>query len=481
MKQIILVTTAFFLFWNHAGWTASGVTLRADFSTPSASAQQQDDGNAGADALKNSADSLPDAGVVSAEPLDLKSAWEQALADNPSLKAVKERVQQAAERVNQVKSLFKPTLESDISASRVWTAQNTLLSTPGMEIPEDYFAPELTAQWLIFDGFSRKFTLAAARHGENITRYTEKDTRRLLISAVASAYFNAQLQRANRAIAEADQAFNLQQLADATARYELGTGTLSDVLNFKVQANTAKSNVIFSRKEYQVALSALARLMGVAEGRFTPSVALTQLHGEMPRELQVPKAAPLVGHALAHRPDLLALEAGVRQAVAGMHQAGSAWYPTLGVSASVNARRSNDIHFESDDLAGSVAVGLNYTLFDGGNRRAKYQEAKSRTAEARAAYDDKCIAVRAEVHQALEALKMARDQLLLQRTNAKLVKENRDLTALEYQAGQISMVRLNEAQRDLIRAQSRLVLSLVSLRRAWQDLNAAAMKNPLGS
>ena len=147
------------------------------------------------------------------------------------------------------------------------------------------------------------------------------------------------------------------------------------------------------------------------------------------------------------------------QASANIDEAKSAWYPNLSLSASINAQRPEDMDFESDDLAGSVALGLNYTLFDGGNRRAKLVEARSRRAETRADLDDQRIAVAAEVHQSLENLKMARDQLLLQRTNARLVKENRDLTAMEYKAGQISMVRLNEAQRDLIQAQSRLILS----------------------
>ena len=31
----------------------------------------------------------------------------------------------------------------------------------GTDNPENYFSPEVEAQWLVFDGFSRKFNLAA--------------------------------------------------------------------------------------------------------------------------------------------------------------------------------------------------------------------------------------------------------------------------------------------------------------------------------
>jgi outer membrane protein len=63
--------------------------------------------------------------------------------------------------------------------------------------------------------------------------------------------------------------------------------------------------------------------------------------------------------------------------------------------------------------------------------------------------------------------------LILQRSNAELVKQNRDLVEKEYAAGQTSLVRLNEAQRDLINAQSQMAVALVSLKQAWQDLKAA--------
>ena len=61
-------------------------------------------------------------------------------------------------------------------------------------------------------------------------------------------------------------------------------------------------------------------------------------------------------------------------------------------------------------------------------------------------------------------------QLRLQRINAELVQTNRDLVDKEYTAGQASLVRLNEAQRDLVTAQSRLALALATMRQAWFNL-----------
>ncbi len=43
----------------------------------------------------------------------------------------------------------------------------------------------------------------------------------------------------------------------------------------------------------------------------------------------------------------------------------------------------------------------------------------------------------------------------------------------EYNAGQASLVRLNEAQRDLNQATSQLALARVGLRQTWKNLNVA--------
>ena len=62
--------------------------------------------------------------------------------------------------------------------------------------------------------------------------------------------------------------------------------------------------------------------------------------------------------------------------------------------------------------------------------------------------------------------------MLLLRSNTALVERNRDLAEQEYTAGQGSLVRLNEAQRELTTAKNRLAFALVSMRRSWYALEA---------
>ena len=81
--------------------------------------------------------------------------------------------------------------------------------------------------------------------------------------------------------------------------------------------------------------------------------------------------------------------------------------------------------------------------------------------------------VQSEVRQAITRLEQARAQLVLQRASVKLVSQTRDLVEEGYKAGQESLARFNEVQRDLVRTQSRLALSLVGLYTNRQSLKTA--------
>jgi len=103
---------------------------------------------------------------------------------------------------------------------------------------------------------------------------------------------------------------------------------------------------------------------------------------------------------------------------------------------------------------------------------ARVGEARARHDEAKKTLANLTNNVVSEVRTAITQVEAAQQELFLQRSNAALVQQNRDLVDKEYAAGQGSLVRLNEAQRDLVTAQSRLALALVSLRLAWQNLLA---------
>ncbi len=421
--------------------------------------------------------------VTPLQELDLPTTARMALAGNPTLAAARARVAQARQQLQQARSTYWPRVDAVGSAVRTWpgdAAQEASLATARLFDPaatvddeEDRFSAALTADWIVFNGFERKFANAAARWGVTQSQSAWQDVARLLLAAVTDAFYAAQLAREEVAIARADEDFNRRQLREAEARERIGTGSLSDVLNFKVRVNSALADRITAERIYATTLYSLAALLGIEEARFAPGLEIAPLTPEQDADMQVPADQTLIAYAHKHRPDLKQNTSLLMQTEARVEAARAGFYPRLNLTAALEGDRRDDADFQDDDFGHWVGVNLTYNLFAGGLTRAQVDEAKALQMEAESNLADNRLAVNAQVRRALAGLVSAQKQLTLQRANAKLVRRNRDLVEKEYAAGQGSLVRLNEAQRDLITARSRLALARVSLRSAWSRLETA--------
>lgn len=419
--------------------------------------------------------------------LDLATAAKIAVADNPTLSAARARVEQAREVLNQARSAYWPRVDLTASGTRVTTSdtefqgQSTFYdviyqASYGTSYDQtlDYYKAGLAASWVLFDGFARKFSTAAAAYGEQAVAAAREDTRRLLLQSVTGAFLSAQLSLENIAIAKADEAFNLRQLTEAKLRYEVGTGALSDVLNFEVKVNTAQFNRIVAERTYQTDRIALAALLGVPHAQLPENTQLAPLEVVTSARMEKPQFDKSLEAALARRPDLAQSDRTVQQAeAAAKAKKADYYYPTLSLAASYDGQRVEDLDFGSDDFGNSVGLNLSFNIFAGGLYRAQYQEARARLSEAEKGREKARIDVASQVHATIEGLLAAQKQFLLQQKNAELVQKNRDLVEKEYKAGVGSLVRLNEAQRDLIAAQVRLALAQTTLHQAWYDLKSA--------
>lgn len=414
------------------------------------------------------------------EVLDLKTAARIALVGNPTLAAAEARVRQAMERVKQAKADYWPRLDLTALGARVWLSDNDLKTNLAMarlldpaatvDDPEDRYNTGLVASWKVFDGFARKFANASARYGRDQSQAALDDSRRLILFSVATAYFAAQLIRENVDITRADEEFNQRRLVEAEARRRVGTGSLSDKLNFEIRINDARATRIQAERNYEAAIYALAALLGLQEASFPPTVKLAPLKDETKDELAKPDAEELIVYARKHRPDIRQSEFGIQQADAQVRIARSRFYPNLNLSAGYDGTHTDNLRLEEDDYGAFVGLSISYNLFSGGADRARVKEARERALELEKSLENLRITVSSEVRDSLAQLLSAQEQLRLQRINAELVQTNRDLVDKEYTAGQASLVRLNEAQRDLVTARSRLALALATLRQAWFNL-----------
>lgn len=447
--------------------------------------------------------------------LDLERAQRMALENNPTIHAAETRIRQAQERVNQALAAYWPQLGARASGSKTWLAENdyrrakreallgTLASGSGFSVfgggtldatailrtagtglqalkarsdvdqTSEFYTVSLEASWLLFNGFERRYRVLAAEHNAQEFEAVFRDVQRLLLDAVAAAYYNALFARENIAIAEADMAFNERQLREAEARRRVGTGSLSDELNFRVRVNQARINVSDAQAAYDVALIGLGRLMGLDDVPLREDMALAPLADAAAADLERPDAKPLIDYALAQRPDIEQSTHAVRRAAAQVGAAKGSYYPSVALNASKDMQSGVDFQLGEDDFSTTVGLSVSYDLFTGGRRKAVTQEARAALSEAEWLRRDTELAVAQDVRQSIEQLQNAQEVLEIEAENAEHVSRNRDLVEKEYRAGVGSLVRLNEAQRDLIAAQVNLARARVALRQAWHTLRTA--------
>lgn len=421
--------------------------------------------------------------------LDIGTAKQIAIEGSPTLAAAYERVYQAEERVRQARATYWPSIDAGGSGARVELSNNEVKSQlsstrrfdPSSRLDDstDIYRSELATGWALFTGFRRRFENARARFGELETRSALEEARRLLIFSVATSYYQAQLARENIAIAKADEAFNQRQASEAKSRRRAGSGSLSDVLNFEIQVNAARSALNDAEREYELARIALASVMGLTDAYIPKSIDIAELPNETPVEMASPEPVNLISFAEYHRPDLMESTLRIRQAETEIGIAKSEYYPTVTLEGAIDGAREDNLEFERDDYGNSIGLFLNINLFSGGATRARVAEARFLSREAERNFDAVRITVSSDVREAVATVQSSQRELILQRENAKLVQKNRELVEKGYAAGQESLVRLNEAQRDLIQAQGRLALALVALKQQWERLDAATGGNLL--
>ncbi len=412
--------------------------------------------------------------------LDLETAIRTALSDNPGIAAARDRIRQARARLAQARSVFWPRISATASGSRIFLADRTLEKQQAqarfvnpmatIDDPEDYYRLGLSATWLVFNGFERKWTHRTAQLGVVLSDTARQEIQRQLIAAVARTYYGVQLARENLTIARADADFNRRLLDEAAIRLRVGTGALSDKLNFQIRVNMARASEIKAKESFDAVRYSLAALLGFADARWPDHLTIAPLPPEKDTELRLPDIETLITYSLSHRPDMILHHLARKQAALAVKTARAGYYPSVNLSAAVNGERPEDASFDHADFGKTLSIGLSYNLFAGGLTRARVDAASARLAETTREEADTRLTAAARVRAAHVQLTAARRQLMLQRDNTRLVQDRRDLVEKEYAAGQAPLVRLNEAQRDLIAARSRLALALVSLRQAWIDL-----------
>ncbi len=400
---------------------------------------------------------------ISSDPLTLEKAKQIAFENNPTIASAMEKINQAKESVSQARAGYLPSVTSSVG----WNyTEKTTNSSPIFD--ETQYSARISATQTLFDGFYTKYSVLAAQHNQGMNIASHEDKKRLLSWAVANAYLNTLLAEESIKTAQSDMDFNKKQEKDAIAKKTAGQGSYSDVLNFRTRVNTAASSLLSAQQDLNEAKTSLAALMGVKDAKFPNKFTMAPL-GTISKTESL-NTESFFEDSLSSRPDLEAKLLSIKEAEANLESVKASYFPKVSLTASYGAN-SGDYFLDDSDMGAAMEISVSFDIFSGGVRKSKQNQARSRKIELENNLADAKIDATADIRTSIQNIDTLRQQLALQGKNTELIKTTRDLVEKEYRAGQTSLVRLNEAQNDLVTAKGKLSMSKASLILALEELD----------
>jgi outer membrane protein TolC len=397
---------------------------------------------------------------------------EETLARTPSLKAARERLEQARARSAQAGAGYWPTLT--LQGGALW--QNEVLMDFGsmVDIPDtlpiDIDFQSLTVQ----PGFQWQGALQSTwpllapqvwaarklgRQGEEAAEDLLEVERSRVAGLVVEAWHASA-----RAHALEDEALEGQRVAEsvlalADGLVRNGVASPDALLPARSALASARAGVTRVRALVEAADAALATLTGQQGVRADPVEPPAE---NRPAEIWI---------ASIDRPELRAARAQVLVARAAVSVQKSGALPVLAATGTVSYL--DPAPGLGEDWNWRVLLGATVPIFQGGLVRARVQEADARVAEALAAEEALREAVELDVRRAHGALSAALASLVEHEEAASLAREAVEAAMKRVREGGGSLLAVEQAQANLAMASMRRVTARCDAAVAWDRLSLA--------
>jgi NodT family efflux transporter outer membrane factor (OMF) lipoprotein len=177
---------------------------------------------------------------------------------------------------------------------------------------------------------------------------------------------------------------------------------------------------------------------------------------------------------LRRRPDIQAAERQLAASTAGVGVATAQLFPQmmLGGVAGLSSKNSGEL-FNGNSSYYTAGPSVNWSVFDGGLRKAGVKVSEARVDAAKAAYQDAVLGAFREVESSVVAVDRAQEQVSdLKRLSAS-ARETAAIARRDYERGLLDQLTVLDAQRQsnradmmLARGQVQLVVNTVTLYKA---------------
>ena len=402
-------------------------------------------------------------------PLGLPEAETLAEVNNPNLKALTSKVEQAQSSLRAEISRWYPTLSFNATNFPTYSvgenSQGRVNQPPSLTRTSIFqMDAQLELNWALINP-GRTPAIAAARDRYEKAKNDYLIGLRELRLQVAEAYFD--LQKADEQVRIGQQSVraSLVSLRDARARFQAGVATKLEVLEAETQLARDQqllTNALLGRSSSGIGQAAarrnLASLLDLPQ-----DVTPTAKDPSRPVGVWLPSLQESIVAAYAFREELDQLLLDISIANSNANESLAQVQPLLNIFNRFSGGRSFGYaneptptpEVESWNVDNTVGLNFRWTLFDGGRAQAEYRAGKQRAEENRYNFARERDQIRREVEENWYTLEQNNRNITTTSREVLSARESLRLARLRFQAGVTTQREVVDNQRDLTQAEVR--------------------------
>ena len=292
-------------------------------------------------------------------------------------------------------------------------------------------------------------------YAEELARAMQDDAAEDIIYSVDAAYWQVVSLRAKQKLAVKYVALLDTLHNNVNAMVNQGVATRADLLSVDVKLNQANVDLVKVNNGLQLSRMALAQICGL------PVDSEMVLADENPQNGQTTAEEPVatvynMADVYARRPDLRALEAGVKITHQQSKVAMSSMLPNLALVGAYSFSNPNMFNGFKKEFAGAFSVGamLRIPIWHWGGNYNKYRAAKTEETIMKLQVEDAREMITLQVSQAAFKTREAVKTRIMTESNLTKANENLRQASLAFREGMMTPDNVMEAQTSWLKANS---------------------------
>jgi len=392
----------------------------------------------------------------------LTSLVERAVAANNGVAVAEARLRAARAGRQMVQSLLYPQVGVGASVFRFRGSQAAMDVPEGLlNLEGNLFQVGFDAAWVVdlFGGIRR--SIESAQANEQAVDAMRRGVVLMVASETARAYVELRGIQRELQVAKATLEEQRQTLAVTDDRRRNGLASDLEVVRARTEVESTASEIPPLEQAIRQYIHVLSTLLGLAP---------TALSWELEPSVPLPNTPSLLAvgipsDLLRRRPDIQAAERQLASATAQVGVATAQLFPqvVLGGSAGFASRDTGDLFKANSSGYYAAGPSINWTIFDGGRRKAGIKLAEAQVDAAKASYQDTVLRAFREVESALVSVDRARARVKDLNKLSANAREAADIARRDYQRGILDQLTVFDAQRQANRADMLLTQGQMAL------------------